>query len=444
MLKYIYCRYKNSLNYFIVLVYEILFPYQIFKYLIYKKDLIIFKNTNNLSILILIFLWVFISYLRERYSKLNINNSIKIYLLKLKEILVISFIVGICLFSLKVMGLEFYLNTKNLPLIFIILITFSMFKEIFIVNISLNISSNKYKEIFILGTEIDLDEINNILKNYDYDTKLKFRIIDINYNSNFMPDQLIITKENQLNYNEFKLLKNFLVNGVQITSKNKWFENELNCLPVELLNEKNLIDSKLFWDNKNLQFKLKRFLDIVFSFFLLTLSLPIILISGLLIWLSDRGPVLYQQEREGLYRRKFNVYKLRSMIINAETCGPQWATENDKRITLIGTFLRKTRIDELPQLVSVLKGDMSLIGPRPERPEFNKLLDVEIPYYNLRHLLKPGLSGWAQVNYPYSSSLEESKHKLSYDLYYISNYSIFLDIVIFFKTMRIICRGSGT
>ena len=381
--------------------------------------------------------------MRERYSKLNINNSIKIYLLKLKEILFISFIVGIFLFILKVVGLEFYLNTKNLPLLFIILIAFSMLKEIFIVNISFNISSNKYKEIFILGTEIDLDEVKNILKNYDYDIKLKFRIIDINYNSNFMPDQLIITKENQLNYNELRLLKTFLVNGVQITSKNKWFENELNCLPVELLNEENFIDSKLFWDNENLQFKLKRFLDIIFSFFLLILSLPIILISGLLIWLSDRGPILYQQEREGLYRRKFNIYKLRSMIINAENSGPQWSTENDKRITLIGTILRKTRIDELPQLVSVLKGDMSLIGPRPERPEFNKILEEEIPYYNLRHILKPGLSGWAQVNYPYSSSLEESKHKLSYDLFYISNYSIFLDFLIFFKTMKIVFGGKG-
>mgnify|MGYP001290139894 CR=1 FL=1 len=443
MLKYLYDRYKNLLNYFIVLVYEILFPYQIFKYLIYKKDLIIFKDTNNLSILILILLWVFISYLRERYSKLNINNSIKTYLLKLKEILFISFMVGICLFSLKVVGLDFYLNTKNLPLFFIILITVSILKEIFIVNISLYISSNKYKEIFILGTEIDLDEVKNILKNYDYDIKSRFKIIDINYKSNFMPDQLIITKEHQLNYNELRLLKTFLINGVQITSKNKWFENELNCLPVELLNDENFIDSKLFWDNKNLQFKLKRFLDIVFSFFLLILSLPIILISGLLIWLSDRGPVLYQQEREGLYRRKFNIYKLRSMIINAETSGPQWSTENDKRITLIGTILRKTRIDELPQLVSVLKGDMSLIGPRPERTEFNKILDEKIPYYNLRHLLKPGLSGWAQVNYPYSSSLEESKHKLSYDLYYISNYSIFLDLIIFFKTMRIVFSGKG-
>ena len=113
------------------------------------------------------------------------------------------------------------------------------------------------------------------------------------------------------------------------------------------------------------------------------------------------------------------------MIVNAESSGPQWASENDKRITLMGNILRKTRIDELPQLISVLKGDMSLIGPRPERPEFNKLLEEEIPYYNLRHLLKPGLSGWAQVNYTYSSSLRESKHKLSYDLFYISNYSIF-------------------
>ena len=131
------------------------------------------------------------------------------------------------------------------------------------------------------------------------------------------------------------------------------------------------------------------------------------------------------------------------MIVDAESFGPQWASKNDKRITLVGNILRKTRIDELPQLISVLKGDMSLIGPRPERPEFNKLLEKEIPYYNLRHLFKPGLSGWAQVNYTYSSSLSESKNKLSYDLFYISNYSIFLDLLILFKTIRIVFNGSG-
>ncbi len=443
MLKYLYSRYKNFINNFIIFIFEVFFPYQIFNYLIYKKDLIIFINVSNLSILVFIFLWVFISYLRERYSKFKIQNSLKNYLIKFKEILIIIVTLTLFLFSLKVLGFELSLNTKNLPFIFMILITFSIIREILAINIPIYLSSNKYKEIFILGSKFDLTQVKNILKSYDCDTKLKFKIIDSYYNSNFMPDQLIITKENQLNYNEYKLLKTFLVNGVQIMSKRKWFENELNCLPVELLEKENFLDSKLFLNSNGLQFKLKRFLDIILSFILLLISLPFILISGLLIWFPDRGPILYKQERDGLFSQKFHVYKLRTMIVNAETSGPQWATENDTRITLIGNFLRKTRIDELPQLVSVLKGDMSLIGPRPERPEFNTLLEEKIPYYNLRHILKPGLSGWAQVNYPYSSSIEESKHKLSYDLFYISNYSIFLDFMIFFKTLKIVFGGKG-
>ena len=131
------------------------------------------------------------------------------------------------------------------------------------------------------------------------------------------------------------------------------------------------------------------------------------------------------------------------MVVNAELNGPQWAAKNDERITFIGNILRRTRIDELPQLISVFNGKMSLIGPRPERPEFNKLLEKEIPYYNLRHIIKPGLSGWAQVNYPYGSSFKDSENKLSYDLYYISNYSIFLDLLILFKTMRTVFSAKG-
>ena len=131
------------------------------------------------------------------------------------------------------------------------------------------------------------------------------------------------------------------------------------------------------------------------------------------------------------------------MVVNAEVNGPQWAAKNDRRITLIGNILRKTRIDELPQLISVFKGEMSLIGPRPERPSFNVFLAKEIPHYNLRHIIKPGLSGWAQVNYPYGSSYNDSKNKLSYDLFYISNYSIFLDLLILFKTMRTVFSAKG-
>ena len=218
----------------------------------------------------------------------------------------------------------------------------------------------------------------------------------------------------------------------------------MNCLPVDLLDSEEIFYSKNFFNKKDFEFKIKRVGDILVSSILLILASPIILLSGLLIWLTDRGPIFYKQQREGLFREELNIYKLRSMVVNAEVDGPQWAEKNDRRITLIGNILRKTRIDELPQLISVLKGEMSLIGPRPERPSFNKFLAKEIPHYNLRHIIKPGLSGWAQVNYPYGSSYNDSKNKLSYDLFYISNYSIFLDLLILFKTMRTVFSAKGS
>ena len=145
-----------------------------------------------------------------------------------------------------------------------------------------------------------------------------------------------------------------------------------------------------------------------------------------------------------MFGKKIKIIKLRSMIIDAENNGAQWAKKNDSRITLIGKLLRKSRIDELPQLISVLKGEMSLIGPRPERPEFNKMLKRKIPYYGMRSLFKPGLSGWAQVNYPYGASLADSNNKLGYDLFYICNYSLHLDLLILFKTMRTVFSGKGS
>ncbi len=436
-------KYKSYFRYSLIFIFEICLPFLIIQNLVNKKDLIIFKNMSFNSIIILISLWFFFSYIRERYSGFNIKNTYKNFLRNSRDILTVGILVSLFLLILKTININLYLNTKNLPLLLLILTILSLSQEILAINIFMYLLPDNYKEIFILGTEEDLNKIKNLLKSYKYDEKLNFKIIDSDFKSNIIPNKLIITKENQLSQNESKLIKDFIFNGVQITSKYKWFENELNCLPVDLIDKENIIDSELFLNNKNFQFKLKRLFDIFLSFFLLIISSPIMLCCGFLIWLSDRGPIFYKQEREGLFRKKFNIYKLRSMIVNAESCGPQWASKNDKRITLIGNILRKTRVDELPQLISVLKGDMSLIGPRPERPQFNILLEKEIPYYDLRHLLKPGLSGWAQVNYPYSSSLSESKNKLSYDLFYISNYSIFLDLLILFKTMRIVFSGKG-
>jgi lipopolysaccharide/colanic/teichoic acid biosynthesis glycosyltransferase len=166
-------------------------------------------------------------------------------------------------------------------------------------------------------------------------------------------------------------------------------------------------------------------------------------IVGFIIRLDSPGPIFYSQLRTGLYGKPFRVYKFRSMYQDAEKRGAQWASQRDPRITKVGHWLRVLRIDELPQIINVLRGEMSLIGPRPERPEFDVKLKEAIPYYEMRYLVKPGITGWAQVLYPYGASLEDAYEKLSYDLYYIKNYSLFLDMVIVLKTIRVVLLGKG-
>jgi lipopolysaccharide/colanic/teichoic acid biosynthesis glycosyltransferase len=164
----------------------------------------------------------------------------------------------------------------------------------------------------------------------------------------------------------------------------------------------------------------------------------------LLIKLTSPGPAFFQQTRTGLHGRRFTMLKFRTMVVNAEEKGePVWASEQDPRVTRLGAFMRKFRLDELPQLINVFWGEMSFIGPRPERPEFVKSLSQQVPYYDLRHTVKPGISGWAQVNFRYGASVEDSVEKLQYDLYYIKHMSIALDCRIIFKTIRIVLNGFG-
>jgi exopolysaccharide biosynthesis polyprenyl glycosylphosphotransferase len=189
--------------------------------------------------------------------------------------------------------------------------------------------------------------------------------------------------------------------------------------------------------------RIKRLLDVLLALALLLLTLPLMLIVAILIKLSSRGPVVFRQARTGLGGREFEVLKFRSMAHDAERDGPQWTQRSDPRVTRLGRVMRLLHIDELPQLVNVLKGEMSFIGPRPERPVFNATLENEIPLYNLRHLVRPGITGWAQVMYPYGASVEDAREKLEYDLYYIKNYSVLLDIGIVFKTLRVVLLGKG-
>ena len=188
----------------------------------------------------------------------------------------------------------------------------------------------------------------------------------------------------------------------------------------------------------------KRTFDVLVSLGLLVLTLPLMLLASLLIALESPGPVLYRQERVGLGGRTFVLLKFRSMRADAEKDGaPRWASTRDPRVTRVGAIIRKIRVDELPQLLNVLRGDMSLVGPRPERPAFVDEFTGEIPFYAERHCVKPGITGWAQINYPYGASLEDARNKLTYDLYYAKNHSLFLDLVIMLQTVRVILWADG-
>jgi exopolysaccharide biosynthesis polyprenyl glycosylphosphotransferase len=189
--------------------------------------------------------------------------------------------------------------------------------------------------------------------------------------------------------------------------------------------------------------KLKHLVDVLAASVLMLAVLPIAIVAAVAIPLDSPGPIFYSQVRTGLNGRKFKVYKFRSMYQDAEKRGIQWASTKDPRITRVGRILRAMRIDELPQLWNVIKGDMSLIGPRPERPEFDTKLRQEIPYYDVRYLVKPGITGWAQVMYDYGASVEDAYQKVAYDLYYIKNYSLLLDIAIAIKTVRTVILGKG-
>jgi lipopolysaccharide/colanic/teichoic acid biosynthesis glycosyltransferase len=214
-------------------------------------------------------------------------------------------------------------------------------------------------------------------------------------------------------------------------------------LPAHLPEEALRLEDLPWSDPLSVQRQLKRSADIVLALLLLLLTLPLMLLAGLLIWLDDRGPVFYVQNRSGLMGNSFRLFKLRTMKQTDLNAPATWTSRGDHRITRVGSMLRRVRLDELPQLLNVLRGDMSLIGPRPERPELEQELERRIPHYRKRHWMPPGLSGWAQVCAPYASSVEEAEHKLSYDLYYLRHWGLALDLLILLKTVKTVLKARG-
>ena len=240
-----------------------------------------------------------------------------------------------------------------------------------------------------------------------------------------------------------KLLQ-YKLEGLQYYNYLEFYETYENKLPISHLSPKWFLENtgfEIYHNNFNL--KAKRLLDLFFAMLIGIFAAPVIILAAIIVKLESKGPVFFIQERIGEGNKKFNIVKFRSMTTDAEKDGPQWASKNDNRVTKFGKIMRATRIDELPQLWNVLRGEMSFVGPRPEREFFIQQLEKEIPYYNLRHTVKPGLTGWAQVMYPYGASVEDAYRKLQYDLYYIKHHSIPFDVKVLLKTVTIVIFGKG-
>lgn len=258
-------------------------------------------------------------------------------------------------------------------------------------------------------------------------------------------DEVVVALEDRRKSFPVDDLLNCKMAGIDVTDVLSFFERETGKVRLDTLHPSWLIFSDGF-KHAGLQLTIKRAFDVVASLIILAITWPFMVIATIAILIEGRGkgPILYRQVRVGQNWQTFQVLKFRSMVVDAEKDGaPQWAKKNDARVTAVGKFIRRTRIDELPQLFNVLRGDMSFIGPRPERPEFVEQLAEKIPYYSERHRVKPGITGWAQIRYPYGASEEDSKEKLQYDLYYVKNYSIFLDCLILFQTAEVVLWGEG-
>jgi sugar transferase (PEP-CTERM system associated) len=231
--------------------------------------------------------------------------------------------------------------------------------------------------------------------------------------------------------------------GVKVIELPTFFEREYRQVMLESLNPSWMVLGDGFREGM-LGNLVKRVFDVIVSGALFLVALPIMLVTALCIYLDSGLPVLYRQRRVGQDGRVFTLYKFRSMRVDAESTGaPRWASTGDDRTTRVGRFIRKWRLDELPQLINVLRGEMSFVGPRPERPYFVDQLTKQIPYYALRHSAKPGITGWAQVRYQYGASVDDAIEKLQYDLYYLKNRSLFLDIMIMFATVEVVLWGRG-
>ena len=304
-------------------------------------------------------------------------------------------------------------------------------------------SSNSGKNINICGFIPAGDYVNPMIEE---DKIIQLENSLASYCSKEKVDEIVVAMDERRRERggnlPFEQLMDCKLSGIDVISAVNFCEREIGRIELGHLDPSWMLFSEGFRYSGSRDF-IKRAFDILVSMVLLFFAWPFMLLTAIAVFIDDGAPILYRQTRTGLNGKPFDLYKFRSMRKDAQKNGAVWARKNDDRITKVGSFIRNTRLDELPQIYNVLKGDMSFVGPRPERPEFIKDLDNEIPFYSERHRVKPGLMGWAQLKYPYGATVDDAAQKLRYDLYYTKNHSLLLDVLIVIQTVEVILLGKG-
>ncbi len=308
---------------------------------------------------------------------------------------------------------------------------------------------NLQERVALIGNDPLIDKLEQALKSHQefgYRCVLKLPSFEDDETKSLIRankvDTLVVAEKYVGNPINSQQLTELLMPNVSFITATNFYENSLRRLPVNQVNASWILEAVAKHPRPGFRF-MKRIFDVILGTVGLLLSLPVIAIVAIFVKAESKGPALYFQKRTGLGGSVFTAIKIRTMIENAETEEPLWAEEGDERATFIGRLLRRIRVDELPQFINIIKGEMSLIGPRPERPALEPKLEREIPFYNLRYLVKPGLTGWAQVNYHYGASVKDAIEKLEYDLYYIMHQSLPLDIEIILRTIWIVLKAKG-
>lgn len=306
---------------------------------------------------------------------------------------------------------------------------------------------NRQERVLVVGSPDEFDELRDVIENSsEWNLKI-IQLLDTHtaLAQDSWPedyDRVIICGGQPHHPLLLSRLLQLKMRGLKIEDSSYFYERTHGRVGVAELSPEWFVFSSGF-ENGSRKRLIKRYMDILFALILLIPALPLMAIASLLIWVESGRPILFCQDRVGLYGRIFRIYKFRTMRPCHIDEQPQWTSNQDRRITRLGRFLRKFRLDELPQLFNILNGDMSLVGPRPEQPYFCKVLAEAIPYYNQRHSVPPGLTGWAQVRYHYGASIEESKRKLEYDLFYVKHLSLALDLAILIETVKVVLVGRG-